>query len=216
MEQIVSGELLGSVTGTVVGDVKLVPGKQGNALYLNGLNQKVNLGNQRHSCMGDLSKCTNGFVMATWLQMHRYDDPGLYDTNEYYITNGGHTKNAIGVALLMRERRMLAMFCTEVRYWENFSNQGYSLHTWYHVVLTWNTIFGGKVYFNGALTSHNQEGTLLDNYRNDNDSLDFMLGDHNGNGPGQPGKMTLDELRIWDTTMDDQDVWIMYVADVMA
>ena len=215
MEQIVGGELSGSVMGTVVDDVKLVPGKQRKALYVNGLNQKVNLGNQRHNCMGDLSKCTNGFVMAMWLQMHKYDDPGQY-TDEYYISNGGQTKNAIGVALLMRERKMLTMFRTESRYWKNYYDQEFSLNTWYHVVLVWNTTFGSKVYVNGALRSHNLDGVSMDSNPNGNGHLDFMLGDYNGSGDGYPGEMTLDELRIWDVVIDDQEVWTLYVADVMA
>ena len=215
MEQIVGGQLSGSVTGVVVGDVELVPGKQGNALYVNGLNQKVNLGNQRHNCMGDLSKCTNGFVMAMWLQMHQYDDPGQY-TDEYYITNGGHTKNAIGVALLMRERKMLAMFRTETRYWENSYDKDFSLNTWYHVVLVWNTTSGSKVYVNGALRIHNQGGMSLNNNQNSNGFSDFVLGDNNGDATDKAGEMTLDELRIWNIVIDDQEVWKLYVADVMA
>ena len=214
MEQIVGGQLSGSVTGTVVGDVKQVPGKQGKALYVNGLNQKVNLGNQRHNCMGDLSKCTNGFVKAMWLQMHKNDDSGQY-TDEYYITNGGHTKNAIGVALLMRENKMLAMFRTEDRYWENYYDQEFSLNTWYHVVLVWKTTYGSKVYVNGSLKRHNLDGVSLDNNQNGNAYSDFMLGDHSGSGDGNPGEMTPDELRIWDIVIDDHEVWSLYAADVM-
>ena len=67
MEEITGGQLTGSVQGVLVGDVKLVSGKQGRALYLNGLDQRVSLGNQRHNCMGDLNKCINGFVVALWM-----------------------------------------------------------------------------------------------------------------------------------------------------
>ena len=94
MEKMVDGKLLGPVLGNVVGDVELVRGKRGKALYTNGINQRVNLGNQRDSCMGDLSKCNNGLVMAMWLQTHRYtepDEPGFYTREEYYISSGGHT-----------------------------------------------------------------------------------------------------------------------------
>ena len=70
MEKMAVGKILGPILGDVVGDVKLVPGKRGNALYTNGIDQRVNLGNQRDSCMGDLSKCNNGFVVATGTQIY--------------------------------------------------------------------------------------------------------------------------------------------------
>ena len=113
---MVDGKLLGPVLGNVVGDVELVRGKRGKALYTNGINQRVNLGNQRDSCMGDLSKCNNGLVMAMWLQTHRYTEPdetGFYTREEYYISSGGHTSHSMGVALLMRVKKIRVIFRTK-------------------------------------------------------------------------------------------------------
>ena len=212
MDEIVGGEVSGSVPGAVVGDVKLVRGVRGQALYMNGIDQRVDLGNQRHNCMGDLSKCKNGFVMAMWLQMHKYDEPGLY-TDEYYISNGGHATRSIGVALLMREKKLLAMFRTETRLWEAYYDDGVSLHTWYHVVMVWSSASGGYIYINGALGSHNQQGESWNSNQQPNTFLNFILGDANTDPPIDPGEMTLDELRIWDMAMDDQGAWKLYSTD---
>ena len=213
MEKVVGGELSGSIPGAVIGDVKLVGGVRGQALYFNGIDQRVDLGNQRHNCMGDLRKCNNGFVMAMWLQMHKYDEPGR-NTDEYYISNGGHTMRSIGVALLMRKGKVLAMFRTETQLWEVNYDNGFSLHTWYHVVLAWSNTSGGYIYINGVLGNHNQQGQSLTSNRNGNAFINFVLGDANTDPPSDPGEMTLDELRIWDALADDQWVWTLYAADV--
>ena len=101
MDEIVGTSLLGSVDDDIYGDAQLVPGKRNKALYTNGLDQCGDLGNQRSNCMGNLSKCDNGFVMAMWLQMHPYDT-----LPKYYITSGGHTSRSIGVALLMQGKQL--------------------------------------------------------------------------------------------------------------
>ena len=45
MEQVFGGILLGSMPGIFIGEVKLLRGVRGQALYVNGLDQRVNLGN---------------------------------------------------------------------------------------------------------------------------------------------------------------------------
>ena len=100
MEEIDGGKLSGSVQGVPVGDVKLVPGKRGLVLYVNGIDQRVNLGNQHHNCMGDLTKSHNGFLMAMWIQVHNDDD------TEFYISNRGQTRRSIGVAFWLQDTKI--------------------------------------------------------------------------------------------------------------
>ena len=214
MEEVIGGELSGSIPGAVIGDAKLIRGVRSQALYVNGLDQRVDLGDQRHNCMGDLNKCNRGFVMAMWLRIHRYDGPGGLN-DAYYISNGGHTSKSMGVALLMREQRLLVMFRTENRLWKVYYENDVSLHAWYHVVLTWSITSGGNVYINGALAGHNQGGQSGFYNREGNTFINFVLGDNNQNPPQQPGEMTLDELRIWDIITDDQWIWELYAADAL-
>ena len=210
MEEIASGKLSGSVQGDLFGDVNLVnlvPGKLGRALYVNGINQRVNLGNQRHNCMGDLSQCNNGFVMAMWIQMHANDG------DKYYISSGGQTGTSIGVVMMMRDKKLIVWFRTSTRLWEVRYRRVVSLNTWYHVVLAWNIANGGKAYINGVLASHDQDGYSQTSNTQPNSYVNFMLGASNRDPNVNPGEMTLDELRIWDAVMDDQEILSLYVAD---
>ena len=216
MEEIIGDKLSGPVQGDVFGAVQLVPGKRGLALYLDGVDQRVNLGNQRHSCMGDFSQCANGFVMAMWLKMHRYDPAGnTFSTDTYYMNNGANSKKAIGVALIMRASKLLFVFRTRTETWNMFDDEVIQLNTWYHVVMAWNTASGGKVYINGALRLHAQTGESMTNNNDPVGNENFVLGDTNNGAPKYPAEMTLDELRFWDAVMKDHEVLALYAADLL-
>ena len=215
MDVISGGVLLGVVPGVLNGDVRLVAGKQGKALYTNGLDQWVNLGNQRGNCMGDLNQCNTGFVMALWLQMHRYHKPGT-TLDEYYLTSGGHTRRSMGVVLLMRDKRFLASFRTASWMWYFASATENNLDIWYHVVLAWDASKGGRIYVNGMTDGADLVGTSYASNKNGNTYVNFILGCENVAPPRNAAEMTLDELRIWDANMNDQQVWRLYVADAFA
>ena len=215
MEEITGGQLSGSVQGEVIGAARLVPGKQGLALYLSG-NQRVNWGNQRHNCMGNFNLCTNGFVMAMWLQMHKHDPPGAgHFTDTCYMSSGGTTKNAIGVALLMRVNKLLFVFRLPTKTWNLFDDEFIQLNTWHHVVMAWNEASGGKAYINGALRVHLQTGQGMTNNQNPAGYEDFVIGDLNKGAPKLPAEMTIDELRFWDVVMEDHEVLALYAADLL-
>ena len=207
MDEIVERQLSGSVQGHLIGDVKLVPGKRGHALYVNGIDQWVNLGNQRHNCMGDLIQCNNGFVVAMWIQMHSNDG------DKYYITNGGQTARSMGVGLMMQDKKIVVKFRTATRKWIIVCDRAVYLHTWYHVVLTWDIVSGGKVYINGILVSHVQSGSDTIAITEPNAYVNFIIGNNNRIFT-YPAEMTLDELRIWDALWDDRDILGLYAADV--
>ena len=69
MDSVSSGSFLsadiGDIQGTLENSPVLVPNAvRGNALQLDGVNQSVNLGNQRHRCLGkefELYKKKNPF-----------------------------------------------------------------------------------------------------------------------------------------------------------
>ena len=210
MEEIVGTSLLGSVNGDIHGDVQLVPGKRNNALYTNGQDQWVDLGNQRSNCMGDLNKCENGFVMAMWLQMHPYDS-----SEKYYITSGGHTRQSMGVALLMQGKQLKVSFRTASWRWDLTYPTQPIPSTWYHVVLTWTAENGAHIYINGAIGAADKEGYSYASNRNGDTYTKFVLGTESTNPATACGEMTIDELGIWDAVMNQQDIWSLYAADSM-
>ena len=212
MDKLSGGLLLGSVDGSLIGGVQLVGGKKGKAIYTNGLDQWVNLGNQRANCMGNIENCNQGFVMIMWLRIHRYDDPGAYN-DEYYITNGGHTERSMGVALLMREKNIVVYFRTASKVWELTYDTVPTLDTWYHVTMTWSLRYGGKIYINGMLGGEDNLGTNHVSNLDGNTHTTLLLGCDSTSPPDGAAQMTLDELRVFDIEFIDMYVWLMYSTD---
>ena len=217
MDDIAAGVLVGSVNGDIIGGAQLVGGRKGKALNTNGLDQCVDLGNQRDNCMGNLDNCHTTFVVAMWLRMHRYDDPGA-NNDEYYITSGGHTDRSMGVALLMREKNIRVIFRTASRVWEPSYATEPKLHTWYHVFLSWSNMGGGKIYINGVLGGEDRLGTSHVNNLDGTTYNKFLLGCKSTSPLSGAGQMTLDDLRIWDVAwpITYQHSWVQYVTDARA
>ena len=208
MGEVTGDVLFGSVNGTLIGGAQLVRGRRGKALNANGLDQWLDLGNQRDTCMGNLDNCHRGFAMAMWLQMHRYDEPGT-DNDDYYITNGGHTDRSMGVALLMREKNIVAYFPTTSKLWEVTYTREPILHIWYHVVLRLTTSAGGQIYINGEFGAGDRQGTVHASNLDGDTFATFLLGSESNSPLGGYGKMTLDELRFWDLRVTKS--WVCFI-----
>ena len=72
MEMVMDGILIGvSLNGTLHGNVDgvLSNGVLGQALSLNGHNQSVDLGNQRHTCFGSRHLCPESITAALWIKV---------------------------------------------------------------------------------------------------------------------------------------------------
>ena len=211
MDEIINRKLVGTFPGNTEGNVVLVEGKANKALYTNGIDQWVNIGNHRDKCLGNLTGCSKGFVMALWLKARQDVSAG---GNEYYINSGGHTYQSIGMTLLQQNGDLVASFRTESRYWRA-DVTGFESQVWYHVVLAWTGERGEQVYLDGCLHQAD-EGR---NWANNQNPIynDFVFGNANTalNGGGVAGEMTLDEVRVWDADMDGEDVWEIYLADIL-
>ncbi len=101
MECIIDGKLLGSITGDIVGAIKVTEGKIGQALYTDGATQYVSFGNHRDKCVSNLQLCSDGLSIALWLKT---EDMGEY--GQYYISNGGKTYQSHGIALAIQNGRL--------------------------------------------------------------------------------------------------------------
>ena len=211
MDEIYNEKLVGIYLGNIVGDVSLVSGRANKALYTNGIDQWVNIGNHRDKCLGNLRLCSKGFVMALWLKAHQDDSAG--GNTEFYIDSGGHTEWSIGMTLLQQSGDLAALFRNESMYWRA-DVTGFESQVWYHVVLAWTGERGMQVYLDGCLHQAD-EGSNLANNQNPSYN-DFVFGNANTalNGGSVAGEMTLDEVRVWDADMDGEDVWEIYVVDI--
>ena len=210
MDEIKNGKLVGTYPGTLDGSVSLVQGKVNKALYTNGINQWVNIGKHRDECLGNLRLCSKGYVMALWLKVHIHVTSG---SNEYYINNGGHTQNSMGMSLHQKSVGLCASFRTLSKLWFAVVPDFESL-MWYHIVMTWTEEGGLRVYMDGCLR---QKADGADSTNNQNPSTTdfFVFGNANTDLSGSfAGEMTLDDVRVWDADMNGEDVWKIYLHDI--
>ena len=207
MDAMVDGMILGSINGRVVGGIQLIDGKKGKALYTNGVDQWVDLGNQKDNCMGDMEKCSNGFVIALWLKMYRNGTDA--DGGEFYLTTGGDSgMGFVQIGMILHVH--IVSFPGD--YWPAHCPTALSLQTWYHVVVTWNSSNGAKTYINGDLVVERPfpVGKIPGNNGQPNVTLGIS------NILKSPGQMAMDELRVMDAVMNEHDILMLYIAESLA
>ena len=210
MDEFENGKLVGTFLGILVGSVELVPGKSNKALHTNGIDQWVNIGNHRDKCLGNLNRCTKGFVMALWLKGN------VMIGEEYYVNCGGHTERSIGMTLLEQDGNLVAEFRIESIRWR-VGVVGFESHVWYHVVLVWTEEGGEQVYLNGCLCGRMKTGIPHTNNQEPG-YTDFVFGNANTDLNGKTtlaGEMTLDEVRVWDADLDEEGAWKLYSSDIL-
>ena len=198
MELIENGNLIGSINGKVVGGAALVAGKKGLALSTDG-QQYVDFGCQGNTCLGSISLCVHGWVTAFWIQP--IGDVG-------FIMDGGVYNGFERVLIQKYKLNFKARLTSLDKEWR-VSIALPSLESWLHIVLTWQPRCGFKVYFDGELAVIDD---LPDIPSVPNKAIPrFVLGA--SNIYTFKYKMVLDELRIWDTVMSDEDDLALYTVD---
>ena len=216
MEEITRDKLQGSYGGIITGNASLLDGRRGKALYTNGIDQWVNFGNQRHSCLGNLTICCNGFVMAFWLKAHRYDD---LRSDEYYLSSGGHTYLSVGVSVLMQNSKLAAQVRNESVTWTAMMIP-VVINIWNHVALTWSGTDGGQLYFylNGNVVAEDLRGTKMVNNRLKTLN-DCVLGSVNHFDEFMKkifaGEMSMDALQVWDALFDSKAMKDIYKNELI-
>ena len=209
-DEIVNGQLKGSKPAEIIGDVQLVEGKAYKALYIDGVHdQYVNLGNLRQYCVGDLRHCQHGLVISVWLRPH-VKKPGGY----HYFTNGGHTRGSIGVLLAQLDEHLIAFFRNDTGPW-TITKVPFEVLNWYFVTMVWDPNSGARLYLNGCLAG--EDLTLKNDASNSNGQYnDFIIGASNfpQDRTTTRAEMTMDELKIWDARMTENQVWDLYLCHI--
>ena len=202
MDEIVNRKLVGSINGVIVGNAGLVTGKVGLALYTNGIDQYVNLGNQGDTCLGYFILCSHGWVTAFWVKL------GSLPGTHAIIDTGVNANKGMGIALF--NGYLGAQFRSNTTHWTAGDFWGTPLQDWMHVVATWKPSYGATLYVNGEMIATDDAPQVF-NVVSANDEPLFII----GYSPYYNSKleMTLDELRVWDTVMDDEDVLALYNGD---
>ena len=199
MEVIENGNLIGSINGTVVGGAVLMAGKMGLALQTNGVDQYVDFGYQGDTCLGSISLCVHGWVTAFWMQPSNYAIGVIMDIGLY-----GYERVVIFVLRFNLEIRI----SSPNNLWA-ISMGLPSQDDWIHIVVTWQSCDGVKLYIDGELSVMNNSPS--DPKAPIHDKPRFVLGASNTHKTMY--KMMMDELRVWDTVMNDEEVLALYTAD---
>ena len=199
MEMIENGALVGSINGTVVGNVALVTGKKGLALYTNGVDQFVDFSYQGDTCLGYFLLCTHGWVAVFWA--HRGNDT----RGRVMDTGSGVNK---GVDIYWRyPYEMRVTFRSNSKKWF-LRKRTSSKHGWIHIVTTWCSNYA-RLYFNGVRVAKVSSELIPPVSGTRRPS--FVVGADYRYRSGFKG--SLDELRVWDTVMSDGDVLKLYRQD---
>ena len=207
-DEVVKGEIVGFTPGVITGDIQLVAGKVSNAVYTDGIHdQYVNLGNLRQYCVGDLRLCQHGLTISLWLR------PQVRKSGElHYFTNGGHTSRSMGVFLGQWNKGLSVSFRNDIGSWE-IRRVFFQALDWYFITLVWGPTSGARLYLNGCLAG--EALTLTPSAGRSNGPYnDFILGASNVAGDRHFSRvaMTMDELKIWDARMREEQVWNLYVS----
>ena len=199
MEMIKNGNLIGSMNGTVVGGAELVTGRKGFALHMNGIGQHVDFGYQGDTCLGYFILCTSGWVAAFWCQSGNDKNGVIMDTGAF--ANKGTRIN-------FADRYFCIHFCGASKKWY-LHGGATTVQGWLHVVVTWQLWSGAKLYINGEMVNavtcpSNKTVPVIQETR-------FVLGaSYRYTNYFEGG---LDELRVWDAVMSDEEVMALYTVD---
>ena len=211
MEILIDNILIGTLNGTVVDIDNLeTDGVIGNALPLDGSDHKVDLGNQRHTCLGSLHLCTKGLTIAFWVKVG-----ASTKTLQYIIHSGGENQDSHGFqiyydggdeSIRMRFRRLLdpsadGGILSEVIY-------PLARHEWHHVAATWKPNDYTILYIDG---DKKVEGAGVPAPANHNPLYNTVtIGKKNWDDQGRRFTGTLDEIMVFYAVKDANQIITLY------
>ena len=195
------GKLIGSINGTIVGGVELVAGKKGLALHTNGKDQYVDFGYQSNTCLGYFVLCIHGWIMVLWVRMETHS---IY---EHVIIDTGAKANQ-GVKVFWMYMDICALFNKGNKEW-TLCGEIATVEVWTHIVVAWRPCYGAKLYVDGKLVD--TDTAAIEKSDPVPGAARFVLGADPSNKVANG--VTIDELRIWDVVMSDDEVFALYTDD---
>ena len=115
MNEVFGNVSLGSINGTMAGDVSLLTGQVGNALYLGSVTVQLDLGFHQLECLYIPDMCNQGVTFALWIKR----DPSSSDG--YLLNTGAFRDKSKG-------KEHMSYNCV---YNHGGITNEYTLHCWY-------------------------------------------------------------------------------------
>ena len=143
-----------------------------------------------------------GYYLGLWLQFRNTGQQ-----RGVYLSNGGHSSNNHGVALLYANGRLDAIFkMPDGREWRARSHDILE-GRWYHVAATWSQDQGLSLYINGEKRGQDRTPTQKRAANVNNPYNGFYIGRANDNtGTERLGQVAVDDLVFESTYKDEREV----------
>lgn len=126
---------------------RLVPGKVGKAVSLQGQGAYVDLGEHMDKCLANLDVCKQGLTISLLLK------PESLKTNQYFLSSPTYS-------LYLQNGQLRADFYASGQRW-NVSSWDFLFNDWNNVVLSWNKESGLEMYLDDQLVDRNTVPTEL-------------------------------------------------------
>jgi hypothetical protein len=219
----------GSKAKMVGSACQLTQGQSGHALML-GPKCYIDLGYKQKECLGNFKLCKKGFTMSLW-----YHDRSKHGEKVMYHMSSGGNKPSIIIQAAYPKLRLQVMVGKQVWYQEiKYTSMGGFAQlfkvTWRHLLVTWNSIQGIKVYMEGknprSSSSSTQKMALEGNLKK-SERKNLIMGVPPGlkkpkvhgylsvfqRSNAKEGKLEIDELRFWDRALSKSQAMKMFSYD---
>ena len=206
---VASGSIvIGVLSGTMLGNARLVPGVLGNALYLDGqMGTRVEYGVHTQGCFFDPDRCTDGITISLWLKLHEYPTQFLA-----IFDSGGCKQEGTGFCFnLQPSAKMRFEFLRRSGY-DSCEFSAPSLYDWHFFVMT---VYDSTitVYIDG--NDERPDSVCWPAVRVAPFAVDalFYIGAWAAGGTG--GHVTLDELSVWYDVLDPMDLLLVHMHGIL-
>ena len=195
--------------GTLTNGPTWSPGRLGQALSFDGVDDNVGMGSP--ASLDDIDLQTgSGMTISAWI----YPESSGEGSNGTIVTKSGSGGGGTGAwrfALYLTRLQCIKDYATTDLETRSI-NDSYILNTWQHVVLTWTgnptSSTEVKFYVNGNLMSHisDQDGVGA---KNSDAGVNLQIGSSLG---GYTFDGLIDEIRIYNRALSQQEIQWLYQA----
>lgn len=204
MDEISGNLVIGSVNGKAMGDVSIVPGRHGGALYTDGtITGGVDFGAHNDDCLGQPDQCLNGVTYSMWVMKMASTDP-----SPVVMDTGGVSLKASGYAVILYpDGRCRVIASTSTKYFL-YTIPSWHLNQWMHVVFTWSHTAGIEVYLNGCHASVDGGfSTIMTRTYNIRYTCNMTIGDTCFyTWSDRKARMKLDHMMAWREVVNPGDI----------
>ena len=182
---------------TVFGNPRLVNGKVGNALDLNGRGQYADAGNHYVRCLGNLDHCRHGAYTGMWIR------PGQFENDANVLYTGRN-----GAKIWVENGQLRTRWSTTGRTW-GIDYDDMPQNRWYYLEYSWHPTRGLVMLIDNEVVAQDTlGGQRTGGFYTEEDAYHFFLGrDHDDPVNSANANVTLDEVEYWYSNRDYLIAW---------